>query len=628
MPHSEESFWTTDNRIACFSGSLGSAASAYRKHLIAAFFLMLSCLAALSFSTQTLAQVSPPMAPVAAPYLDANGWTVFTPSADTRVVYVSSSQGNDNNDGLSQSTPVKTIKKGLALIRHNYPDWLLLKKGDVWNDEAFEEISGVNNGTARSGRSSAEPMLLSAYGTGARPLIKTNPKIHGTIIGSSGGGGGQGGNYIAIVGIEFYAYTRDPNSPNYDFGTTSLTHVGINFLLPIDWMLIEDCKWSFYQNNVIQTVGGTSQNVSLRRNVIANNYSTNSHAQGLYTENIVGLLLEENLFDHNGWNEQVAGAEPTIFNHNLYLQYQQGPATVRGNIITWASSHGIQARSGGSITDNLFARNSITILSGGLPATITGNAILEGKDIDVATPRGMAIDLNPATGPSTVTRNIIAHAASSPINQRGIALAASTTGIAATNNIIYDWLNAIVDQGSGNTTSPNDINLGGYPDPTRSIASYNASLGGASTLAAFLAEARLQSKDNWRPQYTAAAVNSYIRSGFTTAAAPVGGGSSGSGSTTGGSNGTVATITTPTNGGTLKGNGNVNISVVADDPSGVATISIMADGVVLQTCKNAKSCSTTWQGKNIKQGTHTITAIAVGITGNQGKDAVTVSALR
>src|SRR5262249_46152149 len=30
-----------------------------------------------------------------APNLDADGWTVFTPSADTRIIYVSSSTGND-----------------------------------------------------------------------------------------------------------------------------------------------------------------------------------------------------------------------------------------------------------------------------------------------------------------------------------------------------------------------------------------------------------------------------------------------------------------------------------------------------------------------------------------------------
>jgi hypothetical protein len=53
-----------------------------------------------------------------------------------------------------------------------------------------------------------------------------------------------------------------------------------------------------------------------------------------------------------------------------------------------------------------------------------------------------------------------------------------------------------------------------YPDSSRTIATYHASIGGAPTLAAFMAGARLQSKANWRVQYTADAVNTYIRAGF------------------------------------------------------------------------------------------------------------------
>jgi hypothetical protein len=41
-----------------------------------------------------------------------------------------------------------------------------------------------------------------------------------------------------------------------------------------------------------------------------------------------------------------------------------------------------------------------------------------------------------------------------------------------------------------------------------------ASLGEPATLEAFLAGARAQSKSNWQPRYTAAAVNAYLRAGF------------------------------------------------------------------------------------------------------------------
>jgi hypothetical protein len=53
-----------------------------------------------------------------------------------------------------------------------------------------------------------------------------------------------------------------------------------------------------------------------------------------------------------------------------------------------------------------------------------------------------------------------------------------------------------------------------FPDPNRDIASYHASIGGAASLASFMTEARKQSKQNWRVEYTAKAVHNYIRAGF------------------------------------------------------------------------------------------------------------------
>ena len=52
------------------------------------------------------------------------------------------------------------------------------------------------------------------------------------------------------------------------------------------------------------------------------------------------------------------------------------------------------------------------------------------------------------------------------------------------------------------------------PDPSRDIASYMAMMGLESSLEAFMAEARQQRKGYWRDEFTAAAVNAYIREGF------------------------------------------------------------------------------------------------------------------
>jgi len=97
--------------------------------------------------------------------IDAQGWTNVAPSADSRIIYVSSSLGSDTNNGLSPDSPVKTVAKGRSMVRNNSQDWLLLKRGDVW----YEKFGGLSV----SGRSAQEPILISAYGTGDRPLLNT-----------------------------------------------------------------------------------------------------------------------------------------------------------------------------------------------------------------------------------------------------------------------------------------------------------------------------------------------------------------------------------------------------------------------------------------------------------------------
>ena len=458
----------------------------------------------------------PPPPPPPPPPTDA-GWTVFTASADTRKVYVSNSAGLDTNDGLSEAKPVKTLAKGKSLLRHGFPDWLLLKKGDVWTNE----IIGV---LTVSGRSATEPMLISAYGTGAWPLLKCNV---GDVIMTMGGGGGLGkGDYFAVVGLEFYGHIWDPASPTYN-ASAPLGRTAITMLNPSNWVLVEGNKFSFFSGAIVAQ-SSMHKDIRVRRNVIVDQYAKpeSNHSSGLYFNDFNNLLIEENLLDHNGWNESIATATQTVFNHNIYAQgfnnhgAFNGPVVIRGNIFARDAS-GSQFRSGGTVEDNLFVSNPYPH-NIGMPTTfaskISGNVYLEGVN---------AAHGNYGWGPNTfseyqgrpynvgavaITNNIIAH--STVTGGFGINFDAGSKGNSATGNIIYKWPNPIVNNGTNNVTSPNDINLTTYVDPNRSVGSYNASLGGVGTTAAFLAEARKQSRDNWRPQYTAAAVNSYIRAGF------------------------------------------------------------------------------------------------------------------
>ncbi|MEM1214011.1 MAG: hypothetical protein AAGI68_17135, partial [Planctomycetota bacterium] len=108
--------------------------------------------------------VTPPAASGA--YDPADGWLPLVPSADSRVIHVSWSEGDDANDGLSPSHPIRTIGKGKSMLRSGRPDWLLFRAGDTWNDRF-----GSWNW---SGRSANEPMVIGAYGSGARPKFNVD----------------------------------------------------------------------------------------------------------------------------------------------------------------------------------------------------------------------------------------------------------------------------------------------------------------------------------------------------------------------------------------------------------------------------------------------------------------------
>ncbi len=497
------------------------------------------------------------------------GWTQFTASADTRIVFVSSSTGDDDNDGLSEQTPKQSIAAGYSLLRSGFPDWLLLRRGDQW----FETIGALT----KAGRSASEPLLISSYGaTGDRPMLLTG---NSTAVHVFSPNTPPILNDVAIVGLHFYAHTRDPNHPS--FTVPSGNTPGMFILHRVERFLVEDCLVELYGQGVTITGEGAGHiDVRVRRCVVIDSYSTNAHAEGMFFSNCHGLLLEENMLDHNGWNPQVAGAEPNIFRHGIYMYQDNSLATVRGNIIARSASHGCQARVGGLVENNLIVQNSIGLYftTGG---TVQNNVILESKDISPSAPRGLSMEIKDIqSAGATIAYNVIAHDAS--VSAIG-AIAMATNGIGSQNvtidhNTVYDhaWpigfnlpiasniamtnnVLQVLDGNSSVTSFDNTIDTSvytidgnvydantpvanwfivngfyysflGWPavsgestgasndvqfvDPDRSVGSYHGSLGYTATLDAFLSEMRLQAKHNWRPDYMAQPVNDYIRAGF------------------------------------------------------------------------------------------------------------------
>jgi hypothetical protein len=507
-----------------------------------------------------------PTVPPPAPPPSEASWTVLSPSADTRFVYVSSSAGNDANNGLSEAAPKATISAGKGLCRAGYPDWLLLKAGDTWTNQSFGNFS-------KSGRSASEPMVISSYGSGARPFIKTGTSDGLDMFGSTPV------SHVYIVGLHLKAHTF----------TGSQGATGMFLLADVNDILVEDCMIEGYSDNfVVQN----ASNFRLRYSVVVDSYSTASHSQGIYAEGIDGLLIEQCVFDHNGWKEGVAGAGATMYNHNIYINGCSN-VVVRGNLFLRASSIGNKYNSDGTgafqnllVENNFYIEGEVGISCGGnsndalrfVDVTIRDNVLMHiGRT--QPTNRGLAwyLDVQDWDG-GTIANNLFLH---QPMldNSYGISLAGSTernvsisgnvfygiqevsmdidvsnsesnitvdsnelqdptegsrliiqtgpfSNVAYTNNKYYSnasasawfltngtsrsyssWVTA-----SGETGSSSGAIA--YPAPGRNEVTYQASLGGTATFAAFVAEARLQAKNYWRPEYAAPAVNDYMRAGF------------------------------------------------------------------------------------------------------------------
>jgi len=84
-------------------------------------------------------------------------------------------------------------------------------------------------------------------------------------------------------------------------------------------------------------------------------------------------------------------------------------------------------------------------------------------------------------------------------------------------------------------------------------------------------------------------------------------------------------ITTPLNGSLHKSATNLNIAATASGASGIASITINANGMTLRTCTNTTSCSDSWQGSSIRsEGTHVVSVTAIDKLGQKTTASVTV----
>ena len=213
--------------------------------------------------------------------------------------------------------PVATRDMARFLAHEESADWILLKRGDEWEGRGL---------LGRTGRSLAEPFVVSSYGSSPE-----RPRVERT---------GVGGDNVV-------------------FSQISAGFIGVS---DVQDVLVEDCVASGVNRNGFTFSG--ADGVELRRNIVAYNHNDadgSDHRQGIYSSGTERVLLEENLFHNNGWKAGVQSG--TIYNHNIYIGSGHSPVTLYRNIISEASSHGIQMGGGGTACENVFVRNPINVLN-------------------------------------------------------------------------------------------------------------------------------------------------------------------------------------------------------------------------------------------------------------------------
>ena len=381
--------------------------------------------------------------------ITAEGWTdllaMFQNSStynDSRVVYVSTSGndatavdyqpgdaaiGSDPFNPPGTVAPYATLDAAYERLRDGYPDLMLLRRGDTWDTDlpTWE----------KSGRSPTERMILGAYG----PLSQDRPKT-GSLIGR------RGFDFVIVADLELGDIWR-----------------AVHLEGPFNHVLIEGCYMppATVHGMVLQNpdgIGGVDY-FALRRCVIAGRHRPSGivgYVQGMYIDDAINLLLEENIFDDNGRDEfGVPNSTSDLRSHNTYVMLGHGNGENhiwRYNISSRASSHGFQAGNGGVIIANLSVQNPIALQTAredawytGVSAAVTQNVILHGIDVSADNRRGWGILITNADE-QLVADNIIAQNIESgqvfgilTRNATRSGVEMSVNDVVIQDNIVYNW---------------------------------------------------------------------------------------------------------------------------------------------------------------------------------------------
>ena len=289
---------------------------------------------------------------------DADGKLVVEHGDNHRTVYISGSEDALTLadiaaiEGLSESqingrwlsnNPEYGGSEGMALaVDAGMALWHVLSASDNSNWLMFErgysyEGAGRIIRSGHSGESELAPVHITSWGEGERPVLPDYVRMFQN----------ESAN-IVFTELAFTGGIQSLSGHNTIFSDVDVTQDGFN---------IQGVSGFALRNATITHV--------VKQEQLEGDYWDGKKA-GLFINNTDGILLENNLFHHNGWMADYlpdgsveGGAPPNMYSHNVYLQNTTTDVTVRDNIFSQAASIGLQLRGGGFAENNAFLDNNV-----------------------------------------------------------------------------------------------------------------------------------------------------------------------------------------------------------------------------------------------------------------------------
>ena len=272
--------------------------------------------------------------------------------------------GDDASDGINPATPVKAFERTrqvLYRIGKADPDSVLavmLRRGSTF--PAFGMLRGHEPETTGGELSwkivvlkgtADQYMVVGGYGDGSRPVVENEAADAAFMM---WGDGSLTHRYVEINGVEVRGGFL------------------IHNLSVAEGLRVIDCIGQS-ANVVSMPLGNTARfaDATIRDTVIRDCTTPQNHRSGVFVSRCDGLVIEDSVFDRNGW---LAPSPDTpddelvvsIYNHGLYITSSCTGVKFSRNVCTFNSGAGVQLRGGGNVTGNFIAWNGRTGMDWGL----------------------------------------------------------------------------------------------------------------------------------------------------------------------------------------------------------------------------------------------------------------------